>query len=178
MNPFNATNLFWYLLKISEKQRFLWCFQGVSKEISGMKWVKQEEWYKFLFYLEGLQTDVCEVFSIAVVSRFTACKFAVAVFIMKYLLLYRMPRKTPHVLFKVFFWHVSVNHKSGMYLSKRNRKIHLQCSVTKNIWVKVFKIGPSEFCGRQPLTKSLQLTGCFSRFVNCTIDTKSRKTSH
>ena len=33
INPFHATDLFWYPLKT--------CFQGVSKEISGMKWVKK-----------------------------------------------------------------------------------------------------------------------------------------
>ena len=61
--------------------------------------------------LEGLQANVCEVFSIAVISRFTACKLAVAVFIMKYFLSYRMPRKTPNALFPVFYWQIPVNHK-------------------------------------------------------------------
>ena len=35
INPFHATGLFWYPLKTSENR-----FQGVSKETSGMKWVK------------------------------------------------------------------------------------------------------------------------------------------
>lgn len=36
-NPFRATDLFRYLLKPSENQSF----QGVSKEVSSMKWVNQ-----------------------------------------------------------------------------------------------------------------------------------------
>ena len=35
-NPFHVIDHFWYPLKTSE---VFWCFQGVSKEISGMKWV-------------------------------------------------------------------------------------------------------------------------------------------
>ena len=38
VNPFHATDLFWYPWK-HQKTRGSWCFQGVSKEISGMKWV-------------------------------------------------------------------------------------------------------------------------------------------
>ena len=38
INTFHATDLFWYPLKTSENHRF-WCFQGISKEISGMKWI-------------------------------------------------------------------------------------------------------------------------------------------
>ena len=34
IKPFHATDLFLYPLKV------FWCFQGVSKEISGRKWVK------------------------------------------------------------------------------------------------------------------------------------------
>ena len=36
LNPFHATDLFWYPLIFFEVFR---CFQGVSKEISGIKWV-------------------------------------------------------------------------------------------------------------------------------------------
>ena len=32
VNPFHATDLFWYIVKT-------WCFQGVSKGTSGMKWI-------------------------------------------------------------------------------------------------------------------------------------------
>ena len=38
-NPFHATDLFWYPENI-RKLRVFWCFQGLSKEIIGMKWVK------------------------------------------------------------------------------------------------------------------------------------------
>ena len=37
-NLFRATDFFWYPLKTSENQVF-WCFQVVSKEISGMEWI-------------------------------------------------------------------------------------------------------------------------------------------
>ena len=40
-DPFHATDLFWCPLKTSEKLKVFWCFQGVSKKISGMKWVKR-----------------------------------------------------------------------------------------------------------------------------------------
>ena len=40
LNPFHAPDLFWYPLETSENQRFF-CFQGASKKISGMKWVKK-----------------------------------------------------------------------------------------------------------------------------------------
>ena len=33
INPYYATDLFWI-------PEVFWCFQGVSKEISGTKWVK------------------------------------------------------------------------------------------------------------------------------------------
>ena len=39
-NPFVPNALFLYPLKTSESRKVFWCFQGVSKEISGMKWVK------------------------------------------------------------------------------------------------------------------------------------------
>ena len=44
-NAFHATDLFWYPLKTSGAIKWyqgvclLWCFQGVSKKVSGMKWV-------------------------------------------------------------------------------------------------------------------------------------------
>ena len=38
INPFHATDLFWYLLKTSDV--FSDVFIGLSKKISGMKWVK------------------------------------------------------------------------------------------------------------------------------------------
>ena len=38
LNPFHATDLFWYSLKTPENQ----AFSGVLKEISGMKWVKKQ----------------------------------------------------------------------------------------------------------------------------------------
>ena len=39
VNPFHATRLFRYALKTSENLKVFWCFQGVSKWASGMKWV-------------------------------------------------------------------------------------------------------------------------------------------
>ena len=44
-DPFHATDLFWCPLKTSEKLKVFWCFQGVSKKISGMKWVKRIKKY-------------------------------------------------------------------------------------------------------------------------------------
>ena len=41
VNQFNATGLFLQLLKTPENQRLFLCFQGVQKQASGMKWVKQ-----------------------------------------------------------------------------------------------------------------------------------------
>ena len=38
INPLHTADLFWHPLKTSEN---LWFFQGVSNEISGMKWVKE-----------------------------------------------------------------------------------------------------------------------------------------
>ena len=38
--PLHATDLFWYRPENIGKLEVFWCFQGVSKEISGMKWVK------------------------------------------------------------------------------------------------------------------------------------------
>ena len=45
VNPFHATDLFWYPLKTSENHWFSDVFgggRGVSKEISSKKWVKRE----------------------------------------------------------------------------------------------------------------------------------------
>ena len=39
INPFHAADLFWYPPENIRKPQVFWCFQGVSKEISGMKWV-------------------------------------------------------------------------------------------------------------------------------------------
>ena len=43
IKPFHATSLFKYPLKTSENlwfsSGFFWCFQGLSKKTSGMKWV-------------------------------------------------------------------------------------------------------------------------------------------
>ena len=44
-NPFHATGLFRYPLKTS----VFWCFQGVSKETSGMKWVNEESNFKQIY---------------------------------------------------------------------------------------------------------------------------------
>ena len=44
-NLFHATGLFRYPLKTSEKLVF-WCFQWLSKETSGMNWVKKIEVYE------------------------------------------------------------------------------------------------------------------------------------
>ena len=44
-NPFHATGLFRYPLKTS----VFWCFQGVSKETSGMKWVNEESNFKQMY---------------------------------------------------------------------------------------------------------------------------------
>ena len=44
-NPFHATDLFLYLLKISENQRFS-MFSGGRKKDRGMKWVKYYEKHK------------------------------------------------------------------------------------------------------------------------------------
>ena len=38
MNPFQATDLFLYLLKTSENQRFSDAFRGIERD-RGMKWV-------------------------------------------------------------------------------------------------------------------------------------------
>ena len=43
INPFHATDLFWYPLKNIRKPEVFWYFQGVSKEISGMEWVNNIE---------------------------------------------------------------------------------------------------------------------------------------
>ena len=40
IKPFHATHLFRYPLKTLRKPLVFWCFQGVSKVIIGMKWVK------------------------------------------------------------------------------------------------------------------------------------------
>ena len=44
---------------------------------------KRKNDLNFCSILEGLQTNVCEVFSIAVISGFTACKFTMVVYIVK-----------------------------------------------------------------------------------------------
>ena len=41
VNPFHAADLFWYPLKNSG----FWCFQEVSTEITGMKWVNVTHYY-------------------------------------------------------------------------------------------------------------------------------------
>ena len=40
-NPFHATGLFLYPLKIVENQRFSDVFQGIYRENNGMKWANQ-----------------------------------------------------------------------------------------------------------------------------------------
>ena len=60
-NPFNATDLFWYPPENIRKP-LVFCFQGVSKEISGMKWVKRKE----MAQLKRKQTSIdvlCEKYS-------------------------------------------------------------------------------------------------------------------
>ena len=39
INPFHTTGPFLYPLKTSENHEVFWCFQGIKKETSGMKWV-------------------------------------------------------------------------------------------------------------------------------------------
>ena len=44
VNPFPATDLFWYPSENIRKPKVFWFFdvsRGVSKEIGGMKWVKK-----------------------------------------------------------------------------------------------------------------------------------------
>ena len=41
INPFHATDLSWYPLKTPENQMFSDVFRGVSKEISGTKWIRE-----------------------------------------------------------------------------------------------------------------------------------------
>ena len=64
---------------------------------------KRKNDLNFCSILEGLQTNVCEVFSIAVISGFTACKFTMVVYIVKNFLPCRIPWKTTYVLFPVIF---------------------------------------------------------------------------
>ena len=40
INPFFVIGLFLYPLQTSRRSEVLWCFQGVEKETSGMKWLK------------------------------------------------------------------------------------------------------------------------------------------
>ena len=42
-NSFQATDFFWYPPASIRKPVVFWCFQGVSKEISSMKWVKEKQ---------------------------------------------------------------------------------------------------------------------------------------
>ena len=58
INPFHATNLIWYSLETSA---YLWLsdvFKGVSKEISGMKWLNEMNY--FLYHVSN-QTSWIEV---------------------------------------------------------------------------------------------------------------------
>ena len=43
LNPFHATDLFWYLPENIRKPLIFWCFQEVSKEVSGLKLVNLKE---------------------------------------------------------------------------------------------------------------------------------------
>ena len=60
LNPFHATDLFWYPLKTLENLWFSDVFRGLSKEISDMEWVnrcylirkKLQKMPKLLRYIE------------------------------------------------------------------------------------------------------------------------------
>ena len=62
LNRFHATDRFWYPLKTSENLWFSDVFQGVSKEISGMKRVTHLLWSFFVKIINGFQplTDVLQ----------------------------------------------------------------------------------------------------------------------
>ena len=46
-----ATDLFWNPPESIRKPLVFWSFQGVSKEMSGMKWVNKKEKYTTLFFV-------------------------------------------------------------------------------------------------------------------------------
>ena len=77
INPFLATDLFWCPSESIRKLLVFWCFQGVSKEISVMKWVNDS---KNIVVKNG-QIDICNwscchsnYFKIINVSDWELCK--------------------------------------------------------------------------------------------------------